>query len=167
MGVNFYKEHLYIFLEDEKYQKIMNGVNLTQHVNNGLIQLSHLSGGWLKVFEDFSDLKNSIRLLRKFKNRHVLLLIDFDCNFKIKLENFHQLVPDEFKNRVFILGIDNKESEDLMKFFNCNIEEVGKKLVENCPDGDLSNWKNSHLECNLPEIERMRESGIFNWLFMK
>lgn len=162
MGVNFYKEHLYVLLEDEEYQKIMNGVNLSLHVNDTVIRLSNFGHGWSSVFDDF---KKSTNLLNKFKERHVLLLMDFDYDFTKRLEEFHQLVPEEFKNRVFILGIEKKESEDLARFFKCNSEEVGKKLVENCPNGDLSQWKNIHLECNLPEVERMKVAGVFDWLF--
>jgi len=167
MGVNLYQEHLYVLLEDEEYQKIMNGVNLSLHVNNDVVKISHLSGGWGKVLEDFRDPKNSIGLLKKFQKRHALLLMDFDYEFNSRLEEFRQLVPDELKNRVFILGIDNKESEDLAKYFKCNSEEVGKKLIENCPNGDLLHWQNIHLRCNLSEIERMREAGIFAWLFLE
>ncbi len=162
MGVNYYKEHLYIILEDEKYQRIMNGVNLSLHVNASVIKISNFSGGWGKVFKDF---QSSISILEKFQKRHTLLLMDFDDDFESRLEEFHNLVPDELKNRVFILGIDNKESEDLARFFKCNIEEVGKKLVEDCPNGNLSNWRNIHLECNLLEIERMRQQRVFDWLF--
>lgn len=162
MSVNYEKNHLYVILEDEKYQKIMNGVNLSLHVNNDAIKVSHLSGGWGKVFKDF---QSSIKLLKKFQERHILLLMDFDYEFDSRLEKFHKSVPEELKNRAFILGIDNKESEDLAKYFKCNAEEVGKKLVEDCPDGDLSSWKNTHLECNLTEIERMKNKGVLDWLF--
>jgi len=93
--------------------------------------------------------------------------MDFDYEFQSRLEKFWGLVPKKLSNRVFILGIDNKESEDLAKYFKCNIEEVGKKLVDNCPNGDLLNWKNTHLDCNLPEIERMRKNGVFDWLFVQ
>lgn len=160
--MNYYKKHLYVILEDDQYQKIMNGVNLSFHVKDDVIKISNFSDGWKKVFKDF---QSSISLLRKFQERHILLLMDFDYEFKSRFEEFSKSVPDEFKNRVFILGIDNKESEDLAKYFKCNSEEVGKKLVEDCPDGDLSHWKNPHLKCNLPEIERMKENGIFEWLF--
>lgn len=162
--MNYYKKHLYVILEDEQYQKIMNGVNLSFHVKDDVIKISNFSGGWRKVFKDFLGL---ISLMSKFPERHILLLIDFDYEFESRLVKFRNSVPNELQRRVFILGIDNKESEDLARLFKCNIEEVGKKLVEDCPDGDLSAWKNIHLECNLPEIERMKQSGIFDWLFVK
>lgn len=162
MSVNYYKEHLYVILEDEEYQKIMNGVNLSHHIDSAVIKISNFSDGWGKVFKDF---QSSIKLLKKFQERHILLLMDFDYEFDSRLEKFHKSVPEELKNRVFILGIDNKESEDLAKYFKCNTEEVGKKLVKDCPDSDLSSWKNTHLECNLSEIERMKQNGIFDWLF--
>lgn len=162
MGVNYYKKHLYVILEDEEYQKIMIGVNLSQHVNDGVIKICNFSDGWGKVFK---DLENSINLLKKFTDRHIVLLMDFDHDFETRIEEFRKLVPSEFKNRIFILGIDHKESEDLAKYFKCNAENVGKKLVENCPNSDLSNWENIHLSCNKPEIMRMKEAGVFEWIF--
>lgn len=78
----------------------------------------------------------------------------------------NELTPPEFADRVFILGVNHKESEALKKFFGTpNFEVIGKKLVEKCPHGDLSHWQNTHLECNLAEIERMRKNGVFGWLF--
>jgi len=163
MGVNFYKKHLYILLEDAPYREILNGTKMT-NFNYDVVKVNHLSRGWKVVFEDFMD---SIAMLKKYENRYTLLLMDFDYKFISRLEKFHQSVPEELKNRVFILGIDNKESDALKSFFRTpNFEKIGKNLVENCSDGDLSNWKNIHLNCNLPEIERMRDAGIFDWLFI-
>ncbi|CAA6801187.1 MAG: Unknown protein [uncultured Sulfurovum sp.] len=73
----------------------------------------------------------------------------------------------KYKSRVFLLGTNHKESEDLKKIFNLsNFEAIGRLLVEDCPRGNLDNWKNKHLECNILEIDRMKEEGIFNWLFI-
>jgi hypothetical protein len=163
MSVNYYTKHLYVILEDEEYQKIMTGVNLSLNVNDQVIKICNFSDGWGKVFK---DLENSIRLLNRFRDRYILLLMDFDYAFEDRIKEFRMLIPTEFTNRIFILGIDNKESEDLAKYFKCKAEEVGKKLVENCPTSDLLNWKNTYLKCNLPEIERMRENGVFDWLFI-
>ena len=46
-----------------------------------------------------------------------------------------------------------------------NLEEIGKLLIKDCPNSDLSLWGNTHLECNLPQIERMKKQDIFGWLF--
>ena len=94
------------------------------------------------------------------------MVIDFDYEFESRYEMFSDLVPDEYQDRIFILGVDNKESEELKTFFSMSdFEKIGKKLVEDCPKSDLTNWQNRHLECNINEIERMKNSGIFEWLF--
>lgn len=169
MGVNYEKNHLYVILEDAPYREILNGTKMT-NFNYNLVKVKNPSRGWKAVFEDFD---NSIPLLRKYQHRHTLLLMDFDDedkssenNFTRRLKTFNDLIPNEFKDRVFILGVNHKESEALIKLFKTpDFEKIGKILVENCPKSDLSNWKNIHLECNLPEIERMKENGIFDWLF--
>ena len=57
-------------------------------------------------------------------------------------------------------------SSKLKSLFSISdFEKIGKKLVEDCPESDLTNWQNRHLECNITEIERMKNSGIFEWLF--
>lgn len=164
MAVNRYSNHLVVFVEDKPYRSIINGVK------NVLFDVKDPCGGWVKVFETF---EKNVFLLDKYKKCSILLLIDFDdknepieTNFKKRINKFNQAVPKRYKDRVFILGVNYKESEALKKVFNTpDFEEIGRQLVEDCPNSNLSNWKNIHLECNLPEIERMKKSGIFNWLF--
>lgn len=171
MAVNYEKNHLYVILEDAPYREMLNGTKMT-NFNYNVVKVNNPSRGWKAVFEDF---KSSIPMLRKYKNRYTLLLMDFDDkdkssekSFANRLETFNSLIPQELKKRVFILGVNHKESEALKKLFQTpHFENIGKKLVENCPQGNLSNWNNTHLECNLPEIERMKENGIFDWLFLK
>jgi len=162
MAVNHYKEHLVVFLEDEPYRDILNGAKLSLNVNLNVIDVKNPCGGWSKVFD---KLEKDLALLNKFQHRNILLLIDFDdkknitqTSFKQRVDKFNKTVPSEYKDRVFLLGVNHKESEDLKKFFRLsNFEKIGKLLVENCPYGDLSHWNNIHLECNLLEIERMKE----------
>lgn len=160
---NNYKNHLRVILEDKPYRDILNGVTLS--TKDALVDVRNPCGGWLKVFEQLED---ELKLLEKLKNRHLLMVIDFDYEFELRYKRFQSLVPIPYQNRVFILGVDNKESEELKNLFRIsNFETIGKKLVKDCPDSDLSNWKNKHLECNLTEIGRMKDSGVFDWLFNK
>lgn len=170
MAVNRNKEHLIIFGEDAPYRDIVNGIQLSANVNAHYIDNRKPCGGWLKVFETFD--KHS-KILGQYKTSYILLLIDFDDknsnserNFRKRVAKFKELVSEDYHNRVFLLGTNHKESEALKKeFFISNFEDIGKLLVEDCPDSDLSHWQNIHLKCNLPEIERMKENGIFEWLF--
>jgi len=164
MAVNRHKTHLVVFVEDKPYRNIINGIK------NLLFDVKDPCGGWVKVFETF---EKNVFLLDKYKQCNMLLLIDFDdknepieTNFNKRIDKFNKAVPQEYKNRVFILGTNHKESEALKKVFNLsNFEDIGKLLVEDCPNSDLKHWQNIHLKCNLPEIERMKENGIFDWLF--
>ena len=162
---NNYKHHLRVILEDDKYNNIINGIIVSPNVEDSLFDVRNPCGGWPDVFK---ELKIELKFLNKFKDRHILMLIDFDEKFESRYNIFLTEVPSKYLNRVFILGVNNKEFEDLQRFFSLsNFEKLAKKLVENCPDSDLSNWKNKHLECNLAEIERMKKSGVFDWLFSK
>lgn len=160
-----YNTQLKILFEDSPYRDILNGVALSLNVNENALDFYKPCKGWLKVFE---QLECELKLLEKFKNRYLLMLIDFDEKFESRYKMFFTKVPPQYQNRVFILGVDNKESEALKGLFSINdFEKIGKKLVEDCPDSDLSNWKNKHLECNLVEIGRMKDLGVFKWLFNK
>ena len=162
---NNYKHHLRVILEDDKYNSIINGIVVSPNVEDSLFDVRNPCGGWLDVFK---ELEIELRLLDKFKDRHMLMLIDFDEKFESRYKMFLTKVPSKYQNRVFILGVNNKEFEDLQRFFNLsNFEKLAKKLVEDCPDSDLSNWKNKHLKCNLAEIGKMKDSGVFDWLFKK
>jgi len=167
MGVNRYKEHLVVFVEDKPYRDILNGVQMVHDIN---IDVKNPCGGWAKVFESFEKNKN---ILDKFSDATILLIMDFDdkkedteASFEKRKSRFNELVDDKYKDRVFLLGTNYKESEDLKKIFSLsNFEDIGKVLVENCPNGSLNNWNNKHLQCNLSEIYRMQEAGVFDWLF--
>lgn len=171
MAVNRYQTHLVVFLEDEPYRDIFNGVNLSQNVNANVIEVKKPSGGWGKVFDTF---EKNIHLLKKYNNCYILLLMDFDdqsnnasnSKFKIRMNKFQEIVPEAYRNRVFLLGANHKESENLKKEFQLSdFEKIGRKLIENCPSDDLSNWNNNILNCNLEEIKRMQRNGILKWLF--
>ncbi|WP_156143415.1 hypothetical protein [Sulfurospirillum cavolei] len=169
MAVNRYKKHLVVLLEDKPYRSLMNGVKILQNVNDGCVDVKNPCDGWKKVFEEFSQ---SLHLLSKYSECNILLLMDFDdvegslSSFQSRKDMLQRLTPSYCADRVFLLGVNHEESEALKDFFGTpDFEKIGKKLVEDCPHGDLSHWKNTHLECNLPEIERMRQNGIFGWLF--
>lgn len=165
MAVNRYQNHLVVYLEDQPYREIMNGVKNLPHINDKVIDVKNPCGGWKKVFV---ELEENFRLIEKYSQMYALLLMDFDNDFVNRQKKFQELC-NKFpgQERIFLLGIDKKESEDLKKTLQqSNNEAIGKILLENCPDQPTSNvWDNPHLHNNLQEIERMRKSGIFQWLF--
>lgn len=169
MGVNRLKKHLVVFVEDKPYRDILNGVQLVHDIS---IDVKKPCAGWVKVFDQF--VVKHKKILDKSPHAVILLVMDFDdkkegneTSFEKRKNKFNDLVEDKYKNRVFLLGTNHKESEDLKKLFKLsNFEDIGKKLVEGCPNSDLKNWDNKHLNCNLSEIDRMRKVGIFDWLFV-
>lgn len=169
MGVNRYKEHMVVLLEDKPYREIINGIQILSNIKSNVFDIKNPCGGWDKVFE---SLKNNIHLLEKYEACNILLLMDFDDKtsdgldfFNQKMEKFQNLVPTQYANRVFLLGVNHKESESLKKFFNkSNFEDIGKLLVEDCPANN-SRWDNIHLQCNSAEINRMQRLGVYKWLF--
>lgn len=164
MAVNRYRNHLVIYLEDKPYQGIVNGVKTLPNVNDQVIDARPPSGGWPKVFAELGD---NLRLLNARLEMHAVLLMDFDNDFDSRKRQFDQVLSDQAcRERVFLLGIDEKESEDLKTTLRqSNNEAVGKLLLEKCPNETTDDWQNSHLKSNETEITRMREAGIFNWLF--
>ncbi len=169
MGVNRYKKHLVVFLEDKPYRSILNGVQILPNIKYDVMDIKNPCGGWDKVFDKLND---NLHLLKN-SECYILLLMDFDdedkeslSSFEGRKRKFSKTTPSQYVERVFILGVNHKESEELKKHFKTpDLEKIGQKLVKDCPSGDLSNWRNIHLECNLAEIERMKKNGVFDWLF--
>jgi len=88
-------------------------------------------------------------------------------SFNNRMDKFDEIVPSEYKDRVFLLGVNYKESESLKKVFGeSNFEEIGKILIQNYPNCS-QNWNNIHLECNIDELKRMEKNGVYKWLFNK
>lgn len=166
MGINRHKNHLVVFMEDRPYRDIVNGAKSLLNVNENIVDSKEPSGGWSKTFE---KLKENLQLIGKFKNMHVLVLIDFDNEYEKRYDIFENILKDNnCLDRAFLLGIDAKESEDLKKALGYkNSEDIAKILLENCPDETANEWENRHLKSNLREIERMRDGGVFQWLFIK
>jgi hypothetical protein len=168
MGVNRYKKHLVVFLEDKPYRSIVNGMKNLPNVKYDVMDIKNPCGGWGKVFD---ELEKNLHLLRN-PECNILLLMDFDdregssLTFESRKRMLNAIVPPEYTNRLFLLGVNHEESEALKDFFGMpQFEKIGQRLIKDCPSGDLSDWQNTHLECNLSEIERMRENGVFDWLF--
>jgi len=71
------------------------------------------------------------------------------------------------RERVFMLGIDGSESEDLKKALaKTYYEAIAGLLLDECPDNINPEWQNKHLRCNYAELKRMRDKQIFAWLFL-
>lgn len=164
MAVNRHKNHLVVVLEDNPYRDIMNGVKQSYHVADAVIDVKNPVGGWMNVL---ASLVAQDRLLNSNIKMHLLLLIDFDHQFSSRYEMFQQKINGKpYQDRVFLLGIDHKQSEDLKTTMgHIHFEALGQKLVEDCPKVQTPLWQNTHLFCNQAELLRMQQVGVFGWLF--
>ena len=166
MGVNKHKPHLVVYMEDNPYRDLVNGMKKLPNINDFNIDSKNPCGGWNKTL---SKLEENLNLINSNENMFVLLLMDFDNKFNERYSKFENILKEQScKARVFLLGIDVKESEDLKKTLGYkNLEEISKILSENCPKEESKEWNNKHLKCNLREIEKMKSINIFDWLFVK
>lgn len=164
MAVNRYQPHLVVYLEDRPYREIMNGVKNLPVINANVVDVRPPAGGWAKVFETLTE---NIKLLDANPQMHALLLMDFDNDYAKRMQRLNGILSGHpCAERVFMLGIDDKESEDLKKSLKCsNSEAVASVLLKDCPAETGPVWKNSHLHCNGDELQRMRENGVLRWLF--
>jgi ribosome biogenesis GTPase A len=170
MSANKEKNHLVVFSEDKPYREILNGIATSSNIDTNVLDIRQPCGGWSKTLKRLEDEKS---LLAK-SQCYILVLIDFDDkedvetqdNFERRMKKFKTIVG-EYYDRAFLLGVNHKESENLKKTFNkSNFEEIGKSLIEGCPNDKLADyWQDKTLKCNLDEVNRMRSSGVFEWLF--
>lgn len=166
MAVNRYQAHLVVYLEDKPYREIMNGVKTLTYINPNVLDVKPPAGGWPKVFETLSE---NVKLLDANQHMHVLLLMDFDNDYSARKQRLQGITDNRScAERVFMLGIDDKESEDLKQTLGqSNNEAIARTLLSDCPNNTNQTWHNRHLQCNLGELQRMRDKGVFTWLFSK
>ncbi len=68
-------------------------------------------------------------------------------------------IPDDIKDRVFVLGVLS-EPEELKKANNIpnSFEAIGKALAKDCFDGTDHAWGHDLLKHNKDELSRMEKS---------
>jgi len=76
VSVNNHKPHVIVLPEDDANRQIANGFLLDPSIKLRNIQVLNPAGGWGKVLDRFLD--DHVAELRKWPQRHLVLLIDFD-----------------------------------------------------------------------------------------
>jgi hypothetical protein len=94
--------------------------------------------------------------MRQYPDRMIVLLIDFDED-ENRLGYVEQRIPEELRNRVFVLGVLS-EPERLKSSLRQNFEEIGEALASDCSDHTDGLWKHDLLKHNEPELARMMVS---------
>jgi hypothetical protein len=154
MSVNKYLPHILVLPEDEADSDIANGFLLHPQLNVRSIQVLPYVGGWKVVVEKFTA--NFIPTMRQYPNRWFVLLIDFDRE-ESRLDYIKQQIPNDVKNRVFVLGALSNP-EELRSSLGKSLEAIGESLSANCSDNTDGLWGHDLLKHNKTELERMISS---------
>ena len=160
MSADQYKPHLLLLPEDKANRDLANGFLLG--IANGFspegasrarqFQVLGFPGGWGKVVEEFGE--THIASMNRFPLRYMILLIDFDEQ-KDRLETLQKNIPDELKDRVFVIGVWS-EPEKLKSGRGFSYEVIGTALAKECRDNAFNLWNHELLKHNADEVERMR-----------
>ncbi len=131
MSGNREKPHVVVLPEDEANEKIANGFILSLNINARAIIIDKYAGGWRKVVSKFQD--QLVPEMRKYRACVVVLLIDFDCyegsSHNDRLSTVTCNIPDDLKNRVFVLGVLS-EPEKLKTKSKMSFEKIGEILAD-------------------------------------
>jgi hypothetical protein len=152
VSVNVYKPHVIVLPEDDANREIANGFLLDPSINLRNIQVLPPAGGWGKVLDDF--LENHVADLRKWPNRYLVLLVDFDGHVDSRSTQFNNQFPGDVQDRVFLLGTKG-EPEPLRKQYGDSLENIGKTLAAECYQDETSLWNHCLLAHNAKERTRL------------
>ncbi len=94
--------------------------------------------------------------MRQYPKRYFVLLIDFDKR-EDRLDYIKQRIPDDVKDRVFVLGAFSNP-EELRRSIGESLEAIGETLSANCSDNTVGLWGHDLLKHNKTELERMISS---------
>ena len=165
MAANVYQPHLLLLIEDDANRQIVNGFESHPRLEHRRIDPGKPAGGWRVVLEQFQE--THIALLRKYPHRHLLMVIDFDAGaaepaahktgsmIERRMALFTDAIPQDLRERVFVIGCAD-EPEKLVKDTGCHLEEIGRRLAQDCDCGTDEMWAHPMLKHNADEIVRLR-----------
>ena len=153
MSVNKNRPHIIVLPEDDANRQLANGFHLGVASIRQLQALPEV-GGWMKALDCFQS--DHVDHLRRYPQRYMVLLIDFDDN-ENRLDIAKKAVPDDLKDRVFVLGAQG-EPEDLRKAGLGSPETIGKALARDCLEETDETWGHDLLKHNADELDRLRAS---------
>jgi hypothetical protein len=153
MGINREQPHVFVLPEDRANSEIANGFLLDRDITPRITILKP-SGGWHKLLLEFSSVH--IRGMRKYGQRHFVLLIDFDDDFPNRMPQFTAAIPTELAARVFVVGA-MREPEALKRELSMSYETIGQALAKDCRENTSQTWGHDHLRHNEPELNRLRQ----------
>lgn len=152
MSMNKYRPHIFVLPEDDANSQIVNGFLLDRRLNARAIQVLPPAGGWKNVVMRFST--DHILEMKNYPNRRIVLIIDFDRHVEERFSFVKNKIPQDLKDRVFVLGVLSNP-EDLKTNVHKNFEEIGKSLSNDCSDNTRTMWGHDLLKHNDTELNRM------------
>jgi len=155
MSVNLYKPHVLVLPEDDANRQLVNGFLQDPALNSRAIQVLPIAGGWAKVRDVFENAQ--LALLRKYPERHLVLLIDFDQQVADREQIFQAVIPADVRQRVYLLGTQD-EPEPLRKACGVSLEKIGEQLGNACANGESGLWSHPMLAHNVAELERLAKN---------
>ncbi len=105
MSVNKYAKHILVLPEDDANRQVANGFILEPKLNDHVIQILAPAGGWTKLLDSFRN--NHSSEMRKYPQRMILLIIDFD-NKEGRPNKVKDQIPKDLTARVFFLGAQSE-----------------------------------------------------------
>jgi hypothetical protein len=148
MSATKYQPHVLIVPEDHADEQIANGFIKHDRVPPNRVQVMRPADGWSGVLNKFET--QHIAYLRNYSKGHVVLLIDFDNQYATRRVRFDNIIPEDLKNRVFVIGV--KENPELLKqSIGKDFEAIGLQLAEDCYKGVDGLWTHEHLVQNDPD----------------
>lgn len=154
MSVNKYNPYVMVLPEDDANRQIAVGFELSLNLKPRSFQVLTSAGGWKKVVEKFE--KQHIPVLENDPNRHVVLVLDFDCD-QNRFTSIQQKIPPQYRDRVFVVGAWS-EPEKLRGSLG-DYESIGSLLVDECSDetsDTFPTWQHELLVHNQGELIRMQ-----------
>lgn len=149
MAVNRYRPHLLVLPEDDATRSLAVGfVDATV----GQMEVRRPARGWAHVREEF--INSHVQELRRFKECHLVLLIDFDDDFTNRMSEFQKVIPIDIADRVYVLGALT-EAETLKRDTEMKLGPLGQRLAKECEDGGFNLWACAQLQHNHPEVQRL------------
>lgn len=150
--MNKFIHHIFVIPEDEADREIADGFVNNERVDDRRIQVMPVARGWPNVLTTLED--EYIVRLRKYTLGHVVMLVDFDDQGGDRMARFRQVIPDDLRGRVFVVG-SSMNPEALKDALRLSAEQIGWQLAEDCALGGAGLWRHEQLQHNAEERERL------------
>ena len=93
--------------------------------------------------------------MRRFPERRMVLLLDFDNHIHERMQWINQIIPADLANRTCVFG-SALTPEKLKVDCGLKNEELGLKLAQECEHDISELWLHKDLEHNQIERDRLR-----------